>query len=233
MTLRAQLSLSCIRHVRLSRAHIFRTCLGEPVVWFFLRGPIFFQASMAERMILKTTLSQWARQPTSHVFCLFVCFWCLPYVHSARRSSIMRRQPRGKQVTAYWSTRLALHSLLYPTVYFYRNRWRMQVNRLRPVPYFPDMSGGEPVSEFFGRGPIFSGHCSWNIWWWFLKLSPITCCLAPRARASQMTIPLLTGGPQPRKSGWSIVEMSNNGHTRNFAHSENTFCSVLPKFGRN
>ena len=41
-----------------------------------------------------------------------------------------------------------------------------------------------------------------------------------------MTIPPLTGGPQPRKSGWSIVEMSNSGHTRNFAHSENTFCCM-------
>ena len=28
------------------------------------------------------------------------------------------------------------------------------------------------------------------------------------------------------KSGWSIVEISNNGHTRNFAHNENTFCSM-------
>ena len=25
-------------------------------------------------------------------------------------------------------------------------------------------------SDFFGRGPIFSGHRSWNVWWWFCKL---------------------------------------------------------------
>ena len=25
-------------------------------------------------------------------------------------------------------------------------------------------------SDFFGRGPIFSGHRSWNIRWWFWKL---------------------------------------------------------------
>ena len=66
-------------------------------------------------------------------------------------------------------------------------------------------------------------HQQWKI---KPKCSPITCCLAPRARASQMTIPPLTGGPQPRKSGWSIVEISNSGHTRNFAHNENTFCSM-------
>ena len=59
--------------------------------------------------------------------------------------------------------------------------------------------------------------------------SLIICCLAPRARnarASQMTIPPLTGGSQPRKSGWSIVEISISGHTHNFAHNENTFCSM-------
>ena len=59
--------------------------------------------------------------------------------------------------------------------------------------------------------------------------SPITCCLVPRARrarASQMTISPLTGGPQPWKSGWSIVEISNSGHTCNFAHNENTFCTM-------
>ena len=25
-------------------------------------------------------------------------------------------------------------------------------------------------SDFFGRGPIFAGHRSWNVWWWFCKL---------------------------------------------------------------
>ena len=59
--------------------------------------------------------------------------------------------------------------------------------------------------------------------------SLIPCCLVPRARrarANQMTIPPLTGGPQPRKSGWSIEEISKSGHTHNFAHNENTFCSM-------
>ena len=52
--------------------------------------------------------------------------------------------------------------------------------------------------------------------------SPITCCLAPRARrarASQMTIPPLSGGPQPRKSGWVIAIIHCNKRLSGFAYS--------------
>ena len=38
---------------------------------------------------------------------------------------------------------------------------------------FPHQDWGRSYiffSDFFGKGPIFFGHRSWNIWWWFWKL---------------------------------------------------------------
>ena len=44
------------------------------------------------------------------------------------------------------------------------------LTRLGPVPYFPDMSGWTSGPIFSGEVRFFSGHRSWNVWWWFWKL---------------------------------------------------------------
>ena len=85
-----------------------------------------------------------------------------------------------------WVAQKSLGSLTLPMLawspvpcmlYFHRisfscssSRDSEMMTRLKPVPCFLDMSGWTSSPIFFRRGPIFSRHQSWNVWWWFWKL---------------------------------------------------------------
>ena len=54
--------------------------------------------------------------------------------------------------------------------WFQSTHMRRQHNQVGAGLIFSGHVRVDQSSDFFGRGPIFSGQRSWNVWWWFWKL---------------------------------------------------------------
>ena len=136
----------CLRHTSAIPAYVIKTCL----TWHAFLGARYW-GFVSPKLHVSTYRNQ------QH------CWW-----FQEKYTKIALQSESWGSIVLTVGTQRVSHWILPAWPASPWSWWPSQ--QVEASPIFSGHARVKQWSNFSGRGPIFSGHRSWNIWWWFCKL---------------------------------------------------------------